>query len=83
MCFGACGLVAQCDEYQLGGNEKAVLTCVLSILYSLNVVRNTCCVIDLIPLPIIYTHNGDGTFQNYASYSQEQNKAAFLILTGT
>jgi len=34
-CVGACGLVAQCDEYQLGGNEKAVLTCVLSILYSL------------------------------------------------
>jgi len=35
MCVGACGLVAHCDEYQLGGNEKAVLTCVLSILYSL------------------------------------------------
>jgi len=34
-CVGACGLVAQCDEYQLGGNEKAVLTCVLSFLYSL------------------------------------------------
>jgi len=33
-CVGACGLVAQCDVYQLGGNETAVLTCVLSILYS-------------------------------------------------
>ena len=30
MCVGACELVAQCDEYQLGGNGKAVLTCVLS-----------------------------------------------------
>ena len=29
----------------------------------INIVRNTCCVIDWIPLPIIYTHNGDGTFQ--------------------
>ena len=29
-CVGACGLVAQCDEYQLGGNEEVVLTCVLS-----------------------------------------------------
>ena len=24
MYVGACGLVAQCDEYQLVGNEKAV-----------------------------------------------------------
>jgi len=30
-CVGGCGLVAQCDEYQLGGNEKVVLTCVQSI----------------------------------------------------
>ena len=30
MCVGACGLVAQCDEYQLGGNEKSLLTCVFS-----------------------------------------------------
>jgi hypothetical protein len=30
-CVGACGLVAQCDECQLGDNEKVVLTCVLSI----------------------------------------------------
>ena len=30
-CAGACGLVAQCDEYHLGGNEEVVLTCVLSI----------------------------------------------------
>ena len=38
-CVVACGLVAQCDEYQLGGNEKAVLTCALSsktlLLYTL------------------------------------------------
>ena len=27
-------------------------------------IRNTCCVIDLISLPVIYTHNRDGTFQN-------------------
>jgi hypothetical protein len=44
-CVGACGLVAQCDEYQL-------------------VVRYTCCVIDCTHIPIIHTHNGDGTFQN-------------------
>jgi len=25
-CVGVCGLEAQCDEYQMGGNEKAVLT---------------------------------------------------------
>jgi len=30
-CAGACGLVAQCDEYQLGGNEEVVLMCVHSI----------------------------------------------------
>ena len=30
-CVGTCGLVAQCDECHLGGNEKVVLTCVLSI----------------------------------------------------
>jgi hypothetical protein len=27
-------------------------------------VRNTCCVIDCTSIPIIHTHNGDGTFQN-------------------
>jgi len=31
---------------------------------SVFIVRNTCCVIDLVPLTIIYTHNGDGIFQN-------------------
>jgi len=31
----------------------------------MNIVRHTCCFIDLISLPIIYTHNGDGTLQNY------------------
>jgi len=34
MCVGACGLVTQRDESQLIGNLKSVLTCVLSILYS-------------------------------------------------
>ena len=29
----ACGLVAQCDNYQLGGNEEAVLTCVSFLSY--------------------------------------------------
>ena len=23
-CVGVCGLVTQCDKYQLGGNEKAI-----------------------------------------------------------
>ena len=32
---------------------------------SINIVRNTCCVIDCTHIPIIHTHNGDGTFQNY------------------
>ena len=31
---------------------------------SINIVRNTCCVIDCTHIPIIHTHNGDGTFQN-------------------
>jgi len=33
----------------------------------LNIARNTCCVIDRIPLPIIYTHNGDGTLQKHVA----------------
>ena len=32
-CVGAGGLVAQCNDYQLGGNEKAVLTCVCFLSY--------------------------------------------------
>jgi len=32
---------------------------------SINIVRNTCCVIDCTHMPIIHTHNGNGTFQNY------------------
>jgi len=27
-------------------------------------VKIICCVVDGTPLPIIHTHNGDGTFQN-------------------
>ena len=33
---------------------------------SINIVRYTCCVIDCTHIPIIHTHNGDGTFQNYS-----------------
>ena len=40
------------------------------------IVRSTCCVIDLIPLPIIYTHNGDGTFQNL------QGSVYFIVIQG-
>ena len=29
----------------------------------INIVRNTCCVIDITPLPIIYTHNGMAHFR--------------------
>jgi len=29
-----------------------------------------CCVVDGTPLPIIHTHNGDGTFQNTQEYLQ-------------
>ena len=32
----------------------------------INIVRNTCCVIDSIPVPIIHTQNGDDTFQTYS-----------------
>jgi len=29
-----------------------------------------CCVVDGTPLPIIHTHNGDGTFQNFQTYCE-------------
>jgi len=34
-CVGACGLVAQCDEYQLGDNERSSTHVCAVYLYSL------------------------------------------------
>ena len=40
-------------------------TCSYIFLSCINIVEIICCVVDGTPLPIIHTHNGDGTFQKW------------------